>query len=316
MSEVEPVVVVHGGAWAIPENLWSESLAGVKAAARCGYKVLKDGGSATDVAEAAVISLEDCPVFDAGTGSVLTYDEQVEMDAIIMEGTTMKAGAVGAIRNVKNPVKVARLVMEKTPHVLLVGEGANKFAVEHGIQQVDPDTLITPYAREKLAKFKQYNKTVYSLFNKIDPVQGDGHDTVGCAVVDSTGRTACATSTGGITAKMPGRVGDSPIVGAGGYADDMVGAVSTTGHGEAIIRACLARHVAATMSAGKGVLPALDESLLYMESRVNGFGGAIAVSCKGDVATKFSTPRMAWAYVKEDKVHYGLHPGQHEIEDY
>lgn len=313
---VEPVVVVHGGAWAIPEAAWTKSIEGVKAAACQGYKVLKEGGSAIDAAEASVISLEDCPVFDAGTGAVLTFDEQVELDAIIMDGTTMKAGAVGAIRNIKNPIKVARLVMEKTPHVLLVGEGANKFAAEYDINQVDPDTLVTEYAKEELATYKKYTNTVYSLFNKVNPVNVSGHDTVGCAVVDKCGHTACATSTGGITAKMPGRVGDTPCVGAGGYADDEVGAVSTTGHGEAIMKACLARHITSVMSTGRDVSKSIQDGLSYMESRIVGFGGAIAVSRKGEVAAHFSTPRMPWAYVREGKLHYGMHPGQHQIENF
>lgn len=312
---VEPVVIVHGGAWAVPEILWDKSVAGVKTAALHGYQVLKDGGSVVDVAEAAVISLEDNPVFDAGTGSVLTFDEQVEMDAIIMNGATMQAGAVAAIRNIPNPVKVARLIMEKTPHVMLAGEGANKFASQYGINEVDKDLLITPYAKEELAEYKKYTNTVYCLFNKIDHANPVGHDTVGCAVVDQKGHTACATSTGGITAKMPGRVGDSPIIGAGGYADDEVGAVSTTGCGEAIMKACLARHIALVMETGQDVVTAIKTGLNHMESRINGFGGAIAVSSKGDVGMQFSTPRMPWAYVQQGKLHYGIHPGQHIIED-
>lgn len=313
------VLAVHGGAWAIPEKLWSKSIEGVKTAARVGYKALENGGSAVDAVEAAVVSLEDCPAFDAGTGSVLTYDEQVELDAIIMDGHTLKAGAVAAIRNVHNPVKVARLIMDKTPHVLLAGPGANKFAADHGHNEVDPDTLITPYAREELAEYKKYSHTVNSLFNKTDKNSGNsetcGHDTVGCVVLDNKGHLACATSTGGITAKMPGRVGDSPIVGAGGYADDASGAVSTTGHGEAIIRVCLARHITTLMETGCNSKDAVSKSLSHMESRVNGFGGAVVVSKSGDVAAEFSTPRMPWAYIKDDKLHFGMHQGQHETEE-
>lgn len=312
---VVPVVIVHGGAWSVPEKLWNDSVQGVKAAALRGYEVLQKGGSAVDVAEAAVISLEDCPVFDAGTGSVLTYDEQVEMDAIIMNGTTMQAGAVGAIRNIPNPVKVARLIMENTPHVMLAGEGANKFASEYGINEVDKDLLITPYAKQELAKYKKYNKTVYCLFNKTDNSNLSGHDTVGCAVVDEAGHTACATSTGGISAKMPGRVGDSPIIGAGGYADDEVGAVSTTGHGEALMKACLARHISTVMATGQDVLTSIQHGLSHMEKRIKGFGGAIAVSNKGEVGMYFSTPRMPWAYVQGGELHYGIHPGQHVVEE-
>ncbi|ROT76047.1 hypothetical protein C7M84_005386 [Penaeus vannamei] len=273
---VEPVVIVHGGAWAVPEILWDRSIAGVKTAALHGYKVLQEGGSVVDVAEAAV-----------------------EMDAIIMNGATMEAGAVAAIRNIPNPVKVARLIMEKTPHVMLAGEGANKFASQYGINEVDKELLITPYAKEELAEYKKYTNTVYCLFNKTEHVNPVGHDTVGCAVVDQKGHTACATSTGGITAKMPGRVG----------------AVSTTGCGEAIMKACLARHIVSVMGTGQDVVTAIKSGLNHMETRINGFGGAIAVSCKGDVGMQFSTPRMPWAYVRQGKLHYGIHPGQHIIED-
>ncbi|KAK4324318.1 hypothetical protein Pmani_005034 [Petrolisthes manimaculis] len=309
---LEPVVCVHGGAWDIPENLWTDSIEGVKLAARRGYQVLDDGGSVVDAAEAAVVVLEDCPAFDAGKGSVLTYDEEVEMDAIIMRGSGLEAGAVAAIRNIANPVKVARLIMEKSPHILLAGEGANKFAEAHGVKQVDPDTLVTPDARLELEKYKTFNKAVYSLFNKSDQ---KGCDTVGCVVVGSSGATAAATSTGGITAKMPGRVGDSPIVGAGAYADDQTGAVSTTGHGESIIKVCLARHIVSLIEKGQTPKDSIRDSLQYMESRVKGFGGAIAVSRIGQVATHFSTPRMPWAYVKARQLHFGMHPDQHCTEE-
>ncbi|CAL4186750.1 unnamed protein product, partial [Meganyctiphanes norvegica] len=267
----------------------------------------------------ALISFQRCISNYNCTGSVLTYDEQVELDAIIMDGHTLKVGAVAAIKNVRNPVKVARLVMDKTQHVLLAGCGANKFAANHGHNEVDPDTLITPYAREELAEYKKYSHAVNSLFNKTDTPASisdtSGHDTVGCAVLDNNGQLACATSTGGITAKMPGRVGDSPIVGAGGYADNTVGAVSTTGHGESIIKVCLARHITFLMGTGCNSKDAVSQSLSYMESRVNGFGGAVVVSKSGDVAAQFSTPRMPWAFIKSDKLHFGMHHGQHEIEN-
>lgn len=310
------VVVVHGGAWDVPQHMWDASVEGVKAAARRGHQVVSDGGSAVDAVEAAVVVLEDNPVFDAGTGSVLTLDGEVEMDALVMSGEGLKAGAVAVIKNVQNPVKVARLVMEKTPHAMLAGEGANQFAAAHGHPQVPPDTLVTAYAKEKLEKYKKFTKSVDSLFNVLQVQQKQsGHDTVGCAVLDRSGHTACATSTGGITAKMPGRVGDTPVVGAGGYADDQVGAVSTTGHGESIMRVCFARHITATMATGVPVNTSIQQSLEHMAKRVEGCGGAVAVSCSGEVGVGFSTPRMPWAYVKDGVLHYGIHPGQHLKED-
>ncbi|KAG0722128.1 Isoaspartyl peptidase/L-asparaginase [Chionoecetes opilio] len=310
------VVVVHGGAWDVPEPLWEASLEGVKAAARRGHQVLRGGGSVVEAVEAAVVVLEDNPAFDAGTGSVLTLDGEVEMDALVMSGARLRAGAVAAIRSVANPVKVARLVLEKTPHVMLAGSGANQFAAAHGHPQVPPHTLVTPHARREWETFKKFSKSVDSLFNVLHvQQQRSGHDTVGCAALDSLGHTAAATSTGGITAKMPGRVGDTPVPGAGGYADDQVGAVSTTGHGEAILRVCLARHITATMATGVPVSASIESSLEHMAQRVAGCGGAVAVSREGEVGMAFSTPRMPWAYVKHRRLHYGIHPGQHVEED-
>lgn len=309
-------VVVHGGAWDVPEHLWEASMEGVKAAVRRAHQVLCGGGSAVEAVEAAVVVLEDIPVFDAGTGSVLTLDGEVEMDALVMSGSGLRAGAVAAIRNVRNPIRVARLVLEKTPHVMLAGEGANQFAAAHGHPQVPPDTLVTPHAKEELETYKKFNKSVDSLFNVLEiQKKQSGHDTVGCAALDSFGHTACATSTGGITAKMPGRVGDTPVPGAGGYADDQVGAVSTTGHGESIMQVCLARHIISTMATGVPVSASIQQSLEHMAQRVEGCGGAVAVSGDGDIGVGFSTPRMPWAYVKDHHVHYGIHPGQHLKED-
>lgn len=315
-GSVGGVVVVHGGAWDIPQHLWKASMEGVKAAARCGYQVVGGGGSAVEAVEAAVMMLEDNPAFDAGTGSVLTLEEEVEMDALVMSGAGLQAGAVAAIKNVKNPVKVARLVMEKTPHVMLAGEGANHFAASHGITQVPPDTLVTPYAKQELEIMKKYSTSVDTLFN-VSPqkLPQSGHDTVGCAVLDTFCHTACATSTGGITAKMPGRVGDTPVPGAGGYADDQVGAVSTTGHGESLLKVCLARHIVTTMATGMPVSDSIQRSLEYMGQRVSGCGGAVAVSRCGEVGFAFTTPRMPWAYAKDNQLHYGMHPREHMKED-
>ena len=176
-----PVVLVHGGAWAIPESLWARSRAGVAAAAAAGHEALLHGkGTALDAVEAAVRVLEDDSAFDAGTGSVLNEDAQVEMDAVIMDGRTLRAGSVAAVQNVRNPVSLARLVMEKTDHVLLVGAGANKFAAKQGVLEVLPEELVTAEAREQFEAIQQYQPGVDWLFRQ----QQQAHDTVGAVAMD------------------------------------------------------------------------------------------------------------------------------------
>jgi len=236
------VVIVHGGAWAIPEKLSDESKDGVKLAAKKAYEILKCGQSAIDAVESAVVLLENNPAFDAGKGSCLNAEGGIEMDALIMEGTTLNAGAVAAVNNVANPIRLARMVMEKTEHALLVGKGANQFAVENRVDHVEDSALITESGMEEWKHYKQYKTAVDSLFNNhIGP--NSGHDTVGAVAMDLNGKIAAATSTGGITGKRVGRVGDSPLIGSGAYCDDNVGGVSCTGHGESIMKICLAKHI-------------------------------------------------------------------------
>jgi len=196
-------VVVHGGAWAVPDASADASKKGVEVAALAGAKVLKDGGNAIDAVEAAVRSMELNPVFDAGIGSVLNLDGEVEMDAIIMEGAKLRTGAVAGVSSVLHPVSVARAVMQHTEHGLLCGKGADAFAVRRGCEAATKDELVTPAAKEEWKRFKQYGNAVDGLFNKAEP---SGHDTVGAVCIDSTGLIAVATSTGGITAKMPGLI--------------------------------------------------------------------------------------------------------------
>lgn len=254
-----PVIVVHGGAWAIPDGSTERSLIGVRNAAAAGWKRLQDGqSSAIDAVEAAVVELENDPIFDAGTGSVLTADGTVEMDAIIMNGADLSYGSVASVENIKNPVKLARLVMEKTEHTMLVGAGANRFAAEQGICKVSAETLVTAEAKADFERFKTYGISVMTNFStRSDNL---GHDTVGCVAFDGS-NFAAATSTGGIMGKRPGRVGDSPLVGCGAYADNFAGAVSTTGHGESISKVCLARRI--VEGCERGNLVAFDISFSY-----------------------------------------------------
>jgi len=228
------------------------------------------------------------------------------MDAIIMDGKTLKSGAVAGVQCIKNPVSLARKVMDVTPHSLLVGAGANKFAEKMGIKRVRMEDLVTPAAVHELATYKQYNLTVSELFNRPEAAtKGNahplvsalsGHDTVGAVALDSLGNMAAATSTGGITAKMAGRVGDSPLIGCGAYADNLVGGVSCTGHGESIMKVTLARSVNNLMEmCGLPAREAAEAALDRMRTRVGGCGGCIVITPSGSVAHAFTTPRMAWA---------------------
>ncbi|KAK0133661.1 Isoaspartyl peptidase/L-asparaginase [Merluccius polli] len=306
---MKAVIVVHGGAWAIPDELSEASVQGVKAAACEGYRVLGTGGSALDAVEKAVRSLEDNTVFDAGHGAVLNADGEVELDAIIMDGSSLGSGAVSSVQNIANPVSLARAVMEKTDHVMLTSRGANLFAESIGIKTVPTDTLVTEYEKREWEKQKKYITGVKELFNS-----QWGHDTVGAVAVDSYGNVACATSTGGIRHKMVGRVGDSPIIGAGGYADNRSGAVSCTGHGESILKVTLARLIIFNIEQGTEVQDAVERSLRYMGERVQGAGGAIAVSPSGRWAATFTTERMAWAAAEQGALWYGLNP-QEKFQD-
>ncbi|KAL3874959.1 hypothetical protein ACJMK2_037906 [Sinanodonta woodiana] len=248
----------------------------------------------------------------ARTGSVLNSNGEVEMDAMIMDGETLKAGCVACVQNIKNPIDLARFVMDKTQHVLLVGKGANQFAEEVGIQTLPMSELVTDEAIREFESFKQYGNAVHQLFGKRI---GLGHDTVGAVALDISGNVACGTSTGGITAKRPGRVGDSPVVGNGGYADNEVGAVSCTGHGESIMKVCLAHSVISYMKQGMTAQEAVESALMKMNQRVNGHGGVIVVSKNGDIGKYFTTPRMTWALVKDDKLHFGIEDGEDNCEE-
>lgn len=314
----KPVMMVHGGAWSIPDNLLEESYQGIKDAVRKGYDILEKGGSALDAVQAAVVVLEDDPDFDAGCGSVLTLNGDVEMDAVIMCGKTLKAGGVACVHNIKNPINLAREVMDKTKHVLLVGKGANDFAEEVGIKKVPTESLVSEEALRELKCYKEYGNTVNDLFRQ----RGTGshnhtldHDTVGAVAIDKDGNLAFGTSTGGISCKRPGRVGDSPIIGAGGYADNEVGAVSCTGHGESMFKVCLAYQIASLMRQGLSPDEASSQALKNMADRVHGYGGVIVLNNKGEVSATFTTERMTWAYARDKVIHYGINPGEDRVEN-
>uniref|UniRef100_A0A1B6GVG4 Uncharacterized protein n=1 Tax=Cuerna arida TaxID=1464854 RepID=A0A1B6GVG4_9HEMI len=305
---VQPIVLVHGGAGDIPESRVAAKLDGVRRAARRGYQILQESGSVLDSIVAAVEIMEDDPAFNAGRGSVLTLEGEIEMEALIAEGRHLNAGAVTLVKNIAHPITLARLVMEKIPHTFLGGSAANKFASAMGIPRVTDEYLKTPAAEAALQSFKQGNITP-----KMEIGEG-GVGTVGCVAIDNTGHLASATSTGGITGKYNGRIGDTPLLGSGGYADDMRGAVSTTGHGETIMRFNLAQRILSDIANGKSAQDASEDQCKEMTRRLKNGAGAITLSHSGEVGVYFTTERMAWAYQLGDQIHYGIEQGQHLVE--
>ncbi|NOJ79439.1 isoaspartyl peptidase/L-asparaginase family protein [Myxococcus xanthus] len=302
-------LVIHGGAGVISrENLSPEREAEVRAALtrslQAGHAVLAGGGSALDAVSAAVRILEDSPYFNAGKGAVFTHDGVNELDAAIMDGTTRKAGAVAGLRHVKNPISLARLVMEQSPHVMMVGEGAEAFAKSQGVELVDPKYFFTEDRWQGLQRALEKERSRQpssSLPSGYDPVSGDHKfGTVGAVALDQAGALAAATSTGGMTNKRYGRVGDSPIIGAGTYADARC-AVSATGHGEFFIRYTVARDICARVEYQNVPLPeAADVVINDVLVKVGGEGGVIAMDREGNVAMPFNSAGMYRGYVGED----------------
>ncbi|XP_030603981.1 isoaspartyl peptidase/L-asparaginase-like [Archocentrus centrarchus] len=302
MTDMLPVVVVHGGAGYVPKERSELSISGVCSAVQAGYTILQGGGSSMDAVVEAVIQMENNPAFNAGCGSVLNIKGEVEMDALVMDGKTLGSGAVSAVRNIANPIQLARLVMDKTSHACLTAEGASQFARSMGIPEVPLESLITEYSRMRWKK---------NLAPDANPVECQMLGTVGAVAVDKEGNIACATSTGGMLNKMEGRVGDTPIIGSGGYADNLLGAVSTTGHGETIMKITLARLILFHMEQGQSAEAASDLGLAYMKSRLEGLGGVVTVDPQGHWAARFSSSYMAWAAAQKDTLHYGLYTGEH-----
>lgn len=257
-------------------------------AAQAAAALLERGGTVVDAVQLAVEVLEDDPRFNAGTGSALTLTGEVECDAAIMEGSTLRAGAVCALKSFLHPVAVARAALEDGRHVLYAGSGAEGFARSVGIEPVHPGRLVTVAARERLAR---------SIAAQEASAWTGG--TVGAVARDRQGRVAAATSTGGTSGKRPGRVGDSPVLGAGTYADDRRGAVSATGHGEGILRVGLGLSVLGELAAGNDPEQAAKDALAAMEERVGARGGVILVTADGRLAWARSTAAMSWAAVCE-----------------
>jgi beta-aspartyl-peptidase (threonine type) len=282
-----PLLLVHGGAGACaPDDDEQAAMAGCLRAAEQGYAVLLQGGSALDAVEAATLALEDDPHFNAGLGACLDARGEVSLDASVMDGEGLRFGGVACVRTVRHPVRLARAVMEETPHALLAGAGAEAFARERGMEPSDPVSLLTPRSKARWERWVQ---------GQAAPSKEGG--TVGAVALDAQGRVAAATSTGGMIGKRPGRVGDTPLCGAGTYADGEAGAASATGHGEAILRVCLTRAVIDLIRAGRPAQEAVEHGL-YCLTRVNGEAGLIAVDRRGNLGIAFNTERMARAWIQ------------------
>ena len=286
-SEENFGIVVHGGAGdmsGLSEETRSQINAKIKESVSEAFLILENGGSSIDAVEKAVTILEDSPLFNAGRGSVYSSDEVQEMDASIMDGKKRLAGAVASVSIVKNPIKLARKVAEETDHVLLVGDGAEAFAKNAGIEIVDSSYF---YHEERLQRVRNLKKNV-SKFHK----KSDKFGTVGAVALDKMGNISAATSTGGMTNKMPGRVGDSPIIGSGTWAQNGVCGVSSTGHGEYFIKYQVAREVCTRMEYLNQSLSKSSSSIINELADIGGSGGLIAIDSKGNISTPFNTKGM------------------------
>jgi beta-aspartyl-peptidase (threonine type) len=318
---MKPSLIVHGGAWDIPDEAADACKSGCHCALTAAWSILAGGGSALDAVEAAIIVLEDDPVFDAGYGSHLNLDGRVECDAIVMDGATLRAGAAAGLQRVKNPIQLARKILENCPHMMLVAEGAERFAKNQGIKLCKPEELVSEIEWEA---FLHCSKDQHAAAHHRGHEQG----TVGAVAIDQNGRLFAATSTGGTCCKLPGRVGDSPLIGCGCYADSQAGGVSCTGYGEAIMKIVMAKTAADLLRENSSVchphnssrdLPGPPSSTSFPPSisstscamlaaraaidllaqRTHATGGLILLDHQGHAGFAFNTPRMAYGYVAE-----------------
>src|SRR5467141_544610 len=296
-------LAIHGGAGTIerseiiPEKE-REYRAGLERALTAGYEILKRGGSSLDATEAAVRVLEDDPHFNAGKGSVFTSAGTNEMDAAIMDGKTLAAGAVACLKHIKNPIALARLVMERSGHVMMDGEGAEGFAGENGMELVDKKYFFTQKRWDALQKIKAVVNNRTAATEKVFVITDqDRHGTVGAVALDKNGNLAAATSTGGTTNKLPGRIGDTPVIGAGTYANNQTCAVSCTGDGEYFIRAGVAHEVSALIEYRGMKLQEAAQTALDAVKQLGGAGGLIAIDKNGEIALPFNTNGMYRGYV-------------------
>lgn len=285
---MESAIIVHGGAgaWRIGSGRLQEAIDVCQEAAAAGQRILMVGGTALEAVETAVRILEDHPAFDAGRGSYVNTKGEVEVDAMIMDGRHLHIGAVAAVKRVKNPITLARLVMEQTDHNFLVGEGAEEFADSINFPRCEMAELIVLEDDEAAEIVRE---------------PGALGDTVGAVALDSHGNLATATSTGGTKGKMPGRVGDSPLVGSGGYADNWSAGASATGHGEALMKIVISKRVCDFVANGLSAQAACEAAMRLLEERLNGHGGLIAIDARGRIGFSYNTTAMPYAYAIGDQ---------------
>jgi beta-aspartyl-peptidase (threonine type) len=287
-------LVIHGGAGTMDRkdltpDIEKEYSAVLARALHVGDSVLANGGTCMDAIEKTIVIMEDSPLFNAGKGAVFTHEGLVELDASVMEGLTLKAGAIAGVRDIKNPIRVARKVMEQSEHVLLTGAGASQFAKEQGFEPVENSYFYTE---------KRYKALQELLKKEREATQNDKHGTVGCVALDTYGNIGAGTSTGGMDNKKYGRVGDSPIIGAGTYANNKTGAFSCTGHGEYYIRLGFSRDISALMEYKKLSLKKACQEEISKLTELGGTGGVIGIDKKGNIAMEFNTSGMFRGYIK------------------
>ena len=294
------VLVLHGGAGVMSEKIMTpeiqkQYLEAINRALQVGDSVLKAGGTCMDAVEKTIMVMEDSPLFNAGKGAVLTHEGTAELDASVMDGKTLAAGAVAGVKDIKNPIRLARTVMEKSEHVLLTGSGASKFAVEQGFKLVPNSYFIT----------EKRMKELQQLLDK-ERVAGvnDKHGTVGCVALDTYGNIAAGTSTGGMSNKKFGRIGDSPIIGAGTYANNVTGGFSCTGHGEYYIRLGFSRDISAMMEYRQMDISKACRAEVQKLTQLGGTGGVIGLDKQGNVAMEFNTSGMFRGFVKSNGEKY------------
>jgi beta-aspartyl-peptidase (threonine type) len=290
---------------------------GVAQALATGYAMLEKGGSATDAVEAAVTVLEDDPTFDAGCGSFLTAEGRVQLDALLMDGATLRAGGVACVERLRNPIQAARLVLDKSPHIYFVGAGAEAFAQSHGMALIDNDELVLERERLRLKEAQARLASGLADITFSGPLAADdkspetavrllSHDTVGAVALDQFGNLAAGTSTGGTLNKAPGRVGDSSLIGCGCYADNHSAAVSLTGWGEPIMKLVLGKWATDRVALGVRPEDAAQQAIAYLFARLGGHGGIILLGPDGQFGLAHNTPGMAWGVADKDGQRTGL----------
>lgn len=307
MPHPQPTLILHGGAWAMPDSEIAAHENGIANALAAGYAVLEAGGTAVSAVEAAVVVMEDDETFDAGRGSFLTRDGRVQLDALLMDGSNLRTGGVACVERLRNPIKAARLVLDESPHVYFVGAGAERFARQHGMELCDNMDLVIPREQARLYAFQQaelaggvdetFSGPASDSSNSLDKEAAralHSHDTVGAVALDIHGNIAAATSTGGTLSKAPGRVGDSSLIGCGCYADNLSAAVSLTGWGEPIMKLVLGKWAVDRVQVGVAPEDAAAQAIAYLHKRLGGHGGIILLAPDGRIGLAHNTPRMAW----------------------